>query len=61
MISTSQDLEKNMQLAQTLFEGIMTLIEAYHMSVATQDVDKYVWWQLFYLVFIQTLKIKILC
>ncbi len=31
-----------MQLAQQLFQGILALPEAYHMSVATEDIDKYV-------------------
>ena len=35
-----QDLDVNATLAQVLFEGVVSLQEAYHMSVATEDLDK---------------------
>ena len=35
-----QDIDLNMNLAQVLFEGVVSLQDAYHMSVATEDLDK---------------------
>ncbi|ELU14313.1 hypothetical protein CAPTEDRAFT_142893 [Capitella teleta] len=36
----SEDLKKNVLLAHALMEGVMTLPDAYHASVATEDIDK---------------------
>ncbi|XP_074655394.1 transportin-3-like isoform X2 [Tubulanus polymorphus] len=36
----AEDIEKNGLLAQALFRGVMSLPEAYHMSVAEEDIDK---------------------
>lgn len=33
----------NMPLAMQLFQGVLTLETAYHMAVAREDLDKYVW------------------
>ena len=35
-----QDLAKYHQLAQSMFEGVQTLLEPYHMAVAEGDTDK---------------------
>ncbi|KAK3097484.1 hypothetical protein FSP39_010037 [Pinctada imbricata] len=35
-----EDLEKHMQLATAFYHGVLTLPEAYHMSVAMEDMDK---------------------
>ncbi|KAI0229583.1 Transportin-3 [Lamellibrachia satsuma] len=35
-----EDLEKNAALAQALFQGVMALPDAYHLSVAYEDMDK---------------------
>lgn len=35
-----EDLSKNYHLAQMLYEGVTSLLEPYHMSVAIQDLEK---------------------
>lgn len=35
-----QELGKNLELAEALFRGVLTLQEAYHISVAQEDTDK---------------------
>jgi len=37
-----QDVEHNVQLASALFEGVLSLLDSYHMSVAMDDLDKLV-------------------
>ncbi|KAL5010143.1 hypothetical protein ScPMuIL_012448 [Solemya velum] len=36
----AEDLDKNLTLAETLFQGVLSLLDAYHMSVAEEDTDK---------------------
>ena len=40
-----QDFETDTELARVLFEGITLLCDAYNMSVATEDIDKLVYFQ----------------
>lgn len=35
-----EDVSKHQALAQTLFQGVYTLVEGYHMSVTQEDIDK---------------------
>ena len=35
-------MEKNNQLLMGLFPGVLNLHEIYHVSVATEDIDKWV-------------------
>ena len=37
-----QDVEKNNQLLMGLFSGVLGLHDVYHVSVAMEDIDKYV-------------------
>jgi len=33
-------VDHNVELAAALFEGVLALIDSYHMSVAMEDLDK---------------------
>ena len=35
-------MKTHLRLAESLYHGVKTLPEAYHMSVAADDTDKYV-------------------
>ena len=35
-----QDVEHNVELAAALFDGVFSLLDSYHMSVAMDDLDK---------------------
>jgi len=37
-----QDLERNLQISQRLFEGIMGLLGPYQQAASAQKVDKFV-------------------